>query len=108
MSYKKKTLNKYMKTFFEASYIMPYIHTPNNFKVLKKTINELYPVMDRVQILIVETGSYPKLKDMNLKTDYMFLESDIWNVGWMFNCGLQSTRSDKLFFGSFEYISFVI
>lgn len=93
-----------LKSSFEATYIMPYVHTPGNFQVLKKSISELIPLMDRLQVIIVECGLTPRIKDMNLKTDYIHIQSNIWNVGWMFNCGMKNSRTDKIFFGSFEYI----
>tara|TARA_R110000772_G_scaffold2410_4_gene8521 strand:- start:20590 stop:21339 length:750 start_codon:yes stop_codon:yes gene_type:complete len=93
-----------MQTHFSCSYIIPYIHSPRNLKSLRSTIDTI--IRDpRIQVIVVETGPIPILKNIDLKGDYLFVEShNMWNVGWLFNCGSKLTKTDNLFFGSFEYV----
>lgn len=92
-----------MKTPFLCSYIIPYTHSPRNLKLLRYTLDDLNRD-PRIQKIIVETGSVPVLKNLDLKSDYIFVESKTWNVGWLFNCGSKLTKTNNLFFGSFEYL----
>jgi hypothetical protein len=87
-----------MKSTFKASYIMPYYHTPKNFKFLKQNINELLKSPD-IQIIIVETGKKPVLSEYDLKSKHVFVESEKWNLGWLYNVGRKYATSDNLFFG---------
>lgn len=92
-----------MQTPYICSYIVPYYHTTENFKKLEYTIKTLSQD-PRVQIILVETGNISKLDTMDIKVSYYFVESNTWNVGWLFNYGASKTSTSKLFFSSFQYV----
>jgi hypothetical protein len=92
-----------MKSPYICSYIIPYIHSPKNLKLLR-SILEVLNRDTRIQKIIVETGTTSVLKNLDLKGDFIFVESSGWNVGWLFNCGSKIAKSENLFFGSFEYL----
>lgn len=86
-----------------CSYVLPYFHSPRNLKILRSIIDVLGRD-PRVQIIIVETGEYSRLNHVDLKATHVFVPSNTWNVGWLFNCGFIKTKTDHLFFGSMEYL----
>lgn len=92
-----------MKTPFTCSYIIPYTHSSHNLKLLRHVLGILDHDVN-IQKIVVETGSVPHLNNMDLKSDYVFIESDIWNLGWLYNCGSKLSKTDNLFFGSFEFV----
>lgn len=92
-----------MKTSFTCSYIIPYIHSIENLKLLRITLNILNRD-PRIQKIVIETGEVSVLKHIDLKSEYKFIESDVWNVGWLYNCGTKIATTNHLIFGTFEYL----
>jgi len=92
-----------MVTNFKASYIMPYWHEDHNLRFLKNNINQLLSYPD-IEIVVVEVGPVSKLKNLDMKSKVVFLQSNTWDLGWAFNCGVKHTSSSNIFFGSFEVL----
>lgn len=92
-----------MQTPYLSSYVIPYYHSPQNLKNLKDSLRILQQD-PRMQIIIVESGKFPRIKNMELKTEYVFVESEIWNLGWLYNMGFRKTKTDILFFAEFSFL----
>tara|TARA_R110000772_G_scaffold5341_4_gene19190 strand:+ start:9609 stop:10355 length:747 start_codon:yes stop_codon:yes gene_type:complete len=92
-----------MKSSYRCTYIIPYTHSPNNLKLLRSILDILNRDVS-IQKIIVETGKIPVLKHIDLKSEYLFVESRMWNLGWLFNCGSKLSKTDHLFFGGFEHL----
>jgi len=91
-----------MKSPFICSYIIAYTHSHRNLKILKDNLNQI--IKDhRIQIIIVEVGDNPHLQYHDLRSKHVFLESDTYNLGWIFNCGHRYATTDHLFFSDLKY-----
>ena len=58
----------------------------------------------RIQVIIIETGNTPKINRIDLRSDYTFVKSDTWNLGWLYNVGSRKAKTDLLFFGDFSFL----
>lgn len=87
-----------MESYYTCSYIITYVHSKRNLNILKHNINHLLND-PRIEIIVVEAGKNAMLKNMDLKCKYIFVESDRYNVGWMFNIGAKKASTKYLFFG---------
>lgn len=86
-----------METNYSCSYILPYIHSKRNLNVLKHNINQLL-ADPRIEIIVVECGKNPMLKNIDMRCKHMFVESETYNVGWLFNLGVLKATTKQLFF----------
>ena len=87
-----------MKNHYSSSYIITYIHSKRNLNVLKHNINQLLK-NPKIEIIVVEAGKNPMIKNLDLKSKYVFAETNVYNVGWLFNLGARKATTKHLFFG---------
>lgn len=92
-----------MKNSFLCSYIIPFIYSPQNLKLLKRNIQELVK-NPNIEIIIAETGKNSFLKNLDIKAKTIFVESNTWNVSWLYNIGAKYATTDKLIFGEFSLV----
>lgn len=92
-----------MKTSYICSYIIPYVHSRRNLNILKYNINVLLQ-NPLIEIIVVETGKNSYLKNLDMKSKHIFVESDLWNLGWLYNIGARNASTDKLFFGEMSLV----
>ena len=93
-----------MVSVYTCSFIIPYIHTPKNFLLLQKNLNNLFK-NPAIQVIVVETGKVPRANYQDIPATYVFVESDIYNLGWLYNVGARYAHTNNLFFGDNSYIS---
>jgi hypothetical protein len=92
-----------MMTNFKSSYIIPYFHSDINLKLLKNNLNQLLKDT-KIEVLIVELGENSVLKNLDMKSKVIHLETKKWDLAWAFNSGVKYITTEKIFFGSFEFL----
>ena len=89
------------ESFFKATYIIAYTHSNRNYKVLMDNLSQIHKNQN-IQTIVVECGEIPVIENMDLKSKYIFLESDIYNLGWIFNIGASNASTSLMFFAENE------
>ena len=84
------------------SYIVPYFHSYHNIKLLKRIVREVINIPGS-EVIIIECGEKSELKSVDFPARIEFVNSNTYNLGWLYNIGQYLATKDKFFFGDFRY-----
>lgn len=91
---------------YSFSYVISYIHNPNNFTLLRRLTEELTKFTG-IEVIIVEQGTSKSLDNYNLVySKYILAYSldDSMQSAWLNNIGAKYATTDTIVFGRYNYV----